>query len=161
MYYFLLLLFFIPNLILANDIKYFQQEVNYVINVTLDDKKHELNGNIEIEYINNSPNNLKEIFFHLWPNAYQDKTTALCKQKIKNKDTDLYYAHTDDRGYIDNLNFYVNGDPVKYEFNQDNTLEFDNEYRSPGWNRFKKNSFCRKPEETKGKPNQIQGNLTS
>ena len=120
MYYFLLLLFFIPNVILANDIKYFQQEVNYVINVTLDDKKHELNGNIEIEYINNSPNNLKEIFFHLWPNAYQDKTTALCKQKIKNKDTDLYYANKDDRGYIDNLNFYVNGDPVKYEFNQDN-----------------------------------------
>ena len=26
-----------------------------------------------------------------------------------------------------------------YEFNQDNSIEFDEEYRSPGWNRFKKN----------------------
>ena len=26
-----------------------------------------------------------------------------------------------------------------FEFNQDNSIEFDEEYRSPGWNRFKKN----------------------
>ena len=26
-----------------------------------------------------------------------------------------------------------------FEFNQDNTIEFDNEYRSPGWDRYKKN----------------------
>ena len=27
----------------------------------------------------------------------------------------------------------------EFEFNQDNEIEFDEEYRSPGWNRFKKN----------------------
>ena len=26
-----------------------------------------------------------------------------------------------------------------FEFNQDNSIEFDEEYRSPGWSRFKKN----------------------
>ena len=26
-----------------------------------------------------------------------------------------------------------------FEFNQDNSIEFDNEYRSPGWDRYKKN----------------------
>ena len=26
-----------------------------------------------------------------------------------------------------------------FEFNQDNSIEFDEEYRSPGWNRYKKN----------------------
>ncbi len=34
---------------------YWQQEVNYKINVTLDDKKHTLRGTEEIEYINHSP----------------------------------------------------------------------------------------------------------
>ena len=26
-----------------------------------------------------------------------------------------------------------------FEFNQDNAIEYNEEYRSPGWNRFKKN----------------------
>ena len=120
MYYFLLFFLFISNFIFSNNSEYFQQEVNYTINVTLDDKEHELNGNIEIEYINNSPDNLKEIFFHLWPNAYQDHCTALCKQKIRNKKINLYYANKNDRGYIDNLNFHINGDPIKYELDQNN-----------------------------------------
>ena len=30
-----------------------------------------------------------------------------------------------------------------YEFNQDNSIEFDEEYRSPGWNRYKKNKFLK------------------
>ena len=120
MYYFLLSFLFISNFIFADNLEYFQQEVNYVIDVTLDDKKHELNGNIEIEYINNSPDHLKEIFFHLWPNAYQEHCTALCQQKIRNKKIDLYYASKIDRGYIDNLNFHVNGDPIKYELDKNN-----------------------------------------
>ena len=34
-----------------------------------------------------------------------------------------------------NINKTIND----FEFNQDNSIEFDEEYRSPGWNRFKKN----------------------
>ena len=49
---------------------YFQQEVNYKIDVQLDDNEHLLQGTIEIEYINNSPDALTEIYMHLWPNAY-------------------------------------------------------------------------------------------
>ena len=30
-----------------------------------------------------------------------------------------------------------------FEFNQDNTLEFDGEYRSPGWDRYKKNKILK------------------
>jgi DNA helicase-2/ATP-dependent DNA helicase PcrA len=30
-----------------------------------------------------------------------------------------------------------------FEFNQDNSLEFDNEYRSPGWDRYKKNKILK------------------
>ena len=30
-----------------------------------------------------------------------------------------------------------------FEFNQDNSIEFDEEYRSPGWNRYKKNKMLK------------------
>ena len=30
-----------------------------------------------------------------------------------------------------------------FEFNQDNSIEFDNEYRSPGWDRYKKNKMLK------------------
>ena len=30
-----------------------------------------------------------------------------------------------------------------FEFNQDNTIDFENEYRSPGWNRYKKNKLLK------------------
>ena len=31
----------------------------------------------------------------------------------------------------------------EFEFNQDNSIEFDNEYRSPGWDRYKKNKLLK------------------
>ena len=30
-----------------------------------------------------------------------------------------------------------------FEFNQDNSIEFDGEYRSPGWDRYKKNKILK------------------
>ena len=30
-----------------------------------------------------------------------------------------------------------------FEFNQDNSIEFDEEYRSPGWDRYKKNKMLK------------------
>src|SRR5215510_8640708 len=59
---------------------YFQQEVKYTINVSLNDTKHELSAFENVVYIDNSPNELKEIYFHLWPNAYKNTETALAEQ---------------------------------------------------------------------------------
>ena len=30
-----------------------------------------------------------------------------------------------------------------FEFNQDNSLEFESEYRSPGWDRYRKNKLLK------------------
>ena len=30
-----------------------------------------------------------------------------------------------------------------FDFNQDNSIEFDGEYRSPGWDRYKKNKILK------------------
>src|SRR5688572_20973950 len=95
---------------------YFQQEVNYTIHVKLDDVKHELTGDETMEYINNSPDELTFIYIHLWPNAYKNNHTALAKQLVENGETKMFYAPDQDRGYIDQLDFKVDGQPVKLEY---------------------------------------------
>lgn len=65
---------------------YWQQQVNYTIGVVLDDKVHSLTGTEEIEYINNSPDKLDFIWFHLWPNAYKNETTAFAKQLFRDNE---------------------------------------------------------------------------
>lgn len=99
--------------------EYFQQEVNYKISVKLDDKNHKLFAEAEIEYINNSPHNLNEIYFHLWPNAYKNKNTALVKQQIKTMNYKLYNADESERGYITNLDFTVNGEKIEWEYHEE------------------------------------------
>lgn len=98
---------------------YFQQEVNYKIDVTLDDVTHKLSAFEKIEYINNSLQPLTYIYFHLWPNAYKNNETALAKQLLQSGETTMYFAKSEDLGYIDSLNFLVNGEVVKIEFDKD------------------------------------------
>ncbi len=95
-----------------NDKAYFQQQVEYKISVTLDDKKHQLSGDAEMKYINHSPDILTEIYFHLWPNAYKDRTSALCKQLVSEGNMQLYFAPDSLRGFMDELDFKVNNKPV-------------------------------------------------
>nr|MDQ3047261.1 M1 family metallopeptidase [Bacteroidota bacterium] len=113
----LLLLTLIPGVASAQ--KYFQQEVNYTINVKLDDVKHELTADESIEYINNSPSTLTFLYFHLWPNAYKDQSTALAQQQLENGETFFYYSKEEDRGYIDGLDFKVDGQSVKWDYVKD------------------------------------------
>lgn len=100
--------------------QYFQQEVNYKINVRLNDKTHELSAYEEIQYINNSNTSLPYIYFHLWPNAYKNHKSALAKQKLQQGETDFYYSKPEERGFIDSLDFKVNGESVKIEFDKEN-----------------------------------------
>ena len=45
--------------------EYFQQEVNHTIDVRLNDKNHTLMAEQSIEYINNSPDDLDVLWFHI------------------------------------------------------------------------------------------------
>ena len=98
---------------------YFQQEVNYKIDVKLNDVTHVLSAHEEIEYINNSNQSLSYIYFHLWPNAYKDHSTALAKQLLIHKKPDFYFSKPEERGFIDSLNFKVNGKEIKWEFDKE------------------------------------------
>ncbi|MEO5642759.1 MAG: M1 family metallopeptidase [Bacteroidia bacterium] len=99
---------------------YFQQDVAYDIKVSLDDVKHELNAFETIIYKNNSPDELTFIYMHLWPNAYKNNETALGQQLKEDGSLFFYYADDKDRGYIDSLDFKVNGESVKLEYFEGN-----------------------------------------
>jgi hypothetical protein len=88
---------------------YFQQQVNYTIDVTLNDIQNTLDGFEIINYTNNSPDTLTHIWFHLWSNAYKNDRTAFSEQLLKSGRTDFYFSDEDKRGYINRLDFKVNG----------------------------------------------------
>ncbi|MEO6831260.1 MAG: M1 family metallopeptidase [Chitinophagaceae bacterium] len=91
---------------------YFQQKVDTKIQVRLDDKKNFLHGFESFEYTNNSPDTLHYIYIHLWPNAYTSDRTKFAEQQVRNGSVDFYLSKTANRGYIDSLNFQVDGIPV-------------------------------------------------
>ncbi len=88
-------------------IDYWQQEVDYRIDVTLDDEAHTLKGYLEFDYSNNSPDDLEFIYVHLWPNAFKDLNTPFSKQQLEHGHTDFYFGKSEDRGYIKDLSFKI------------------------------------------------------
>lgn len=99
---------------------YFQQEVHYNIAVTLYDTSHFLRGNISFEYINHSPDTLRDIWLNLWGNAYKDSRSAFCKQKLRDADGRYYFSSPEDRGYFEGLDFKVNGNKAAWNFDPKN-----------------------------------------
>ncbi|MBL4594456.1 MAG: M1 family metallopeptidase [Flavobacteriales bacterium] len=95
---------------------YFQQEVNYNINVELDDENHELVAFEKITYTNNSTKTLHSIYFHVWPNAYKKYNSALGKQQLEDHNTKLYYAPDSILGYIDGLEFKVGDENLQWSY---------------------------------------------
>jgi hypothetical protein len=94
---------------------YWQQEVHYKIIVSLNDTTHTLRGTEELIYINHSPDSLTFLWFHIWPNAYRDKSTALFRQM---SDLGISYPRhkfNHDNGFIDSLLFLADGQTVKTE----------------------------------------------
>lgn len=88
---------------------YWQQKLSYDISVKLNDKDKTLTGSERIVYKNNSPSTLNFIWFHIWPNAYKNKTTALFQQ-ILNDTSRVHKLGKVEYGSISGLNFKVGGE---------------------------------------------------
>ncbi|SNC75066.1 hypothetical protein SAMN06265337_2687 [Hymenobacter gelipurpurascens] len=93
-----------------------QQETNYSIDVALNDQQHVLTGQEELTYVNHSPSALPYIWFHLWPNAYRDNNTAFARQQLRNGSRKFQFAKPEQRGSIDGLDFKVNGQAARLEY---------------------------------------------
>jgi hypothetical protein len=51
--------------------QYWQQEIAYTIDATIDEKENTITGNQSLIYTNHSPDTLHELYFHLYQNAFQ------------------------------------------------------------------------------------------
>jgi len=103
------ILFLISTLIYAQNKSYWQQECNYEIEVTLDDEQNKLDAFIKIAYTNNSPDELKEIYFHVWPNAFSTQKSAFAKQQVENGSSRFYNSTASQQGKMTDLAFKVDG----------------------------------------------------
>jgi hypothetical protein len=105
--YLLVLSIFISTTVFAQD-KYWQQHLTYQIDVSLNDTDKSLTGAETITYKNNSPSTLDFIWFHIWPNAYKNESTALFQQ-VKNDPSRSSKLEKYSPGSIEGLNFKTNG----------------------------------------------------
>jgi hypothetical protein len=93
---------------------YWQQKVDYTIEATLDDQKDMLKGKEKLVYTNNSPDDLKEIYFHMYWNAFKLGSHAMQhavesgEQEAIDKISKLTKK---DEGYIKITSIKVNGQP--------------------------------------------------
>lgn len=111
---FLFVAFGVSSTMMAQN--YFQQKVDYKIDVTLNDKNNTLSAYEEFVYTNNSSQTLDFIYIHLWPNAYKNNKTALANQLYDMNNMVLQYATDEEMGYIDSLDFKINGETAKWKF---------------------------------------------
>jgi len=85
---------------------YWQQRVEYVMNVNLDVTSHKVNGTQQLTYQNNSPDTLTKVYYHLYFNAFQpgsmmdvrsrslpDPDRRVVDRISKLKDDEMGYQH--------------------------------------------------------------------
>ena len=85
---------------------YWQQRVEYVMNVNLDVTSHKVNGTQQLTYQNNSPDTLTKVYYHLYFNAFQpgsmmdvrsrslpDPDRRVVDRISKLKDDEIGYQH--------------------------------------------------------------------
>ncbi len=111
------LLFLYTSILSARE--YFQQRVDYTINAGLDDQQHSLSCFESIVYTNNSPDELSELYIHLWPNAYKDETTPLAGSFYMDGISTMLQLKKENNGYIDSLDFQVDGERVSWALLRD------------------------------------------
>ena len=57
--------------VFSQSANYWQQKVDYKMNVVMDVKTYQYKGTQELIYTNNSNDTLKKVYYHLYPNAFQ------------------------------------------------------------------------------------------
>ncbi|HEY3405937.1 MAG TPA: M1 family metallopeptidase [Ohtaekwangia sp.] len=102
------------NVSLLAQSSYWQQHLQYTIEVELNDVEKSLTGRETIRYKNNSPDTLNFIWFHIWANAYKNDSTALLKQ-IRRDSTRQEKEKSLGYGSLDGLSFTVNNTPAQTE----------------------------------------------
>jgi len=86
------------------------QSLRYDLHVKFFPAEHTVDAVMKLEYTNHSPDTLNFIWFHVWPNAYRNDKTLYSDQLLENGDTRFYFSSKEKKGYINHLDFRVDGD---------------------------------------------------
>ncbi len=100
-----------------------QQKVNYRIEVQLDTKENTLRGKEILIYTNQSPDTLRWIWFHLYPNAYRDNRTLFAQGERRMGSSRFNLASPKERGYIRIDSLLADGIKAKTEFKRGDDTE--------------------------------------
>jgi hypothetical protein len=98
--------------------EYFQQTVNYKIDVTLHPEKKIYSGNEVMTYFNQSPDTLDFIWIHCYPNAYKDNSTPFARQRAKNLQYDFRFSSPEERGFLDFDKILIEGQEITGQFKE-------------------------------------------
>jgi len=73
--------------VVAQSSGYWQQQVDYKMDVSMDVKTYQYKGKQQLVYTNNSPDTLKKVYYHLYENAFQPGSEMDARlQSIKDPD---------------------------------------------------------------------------
>jgi len=89
-----------------------QQSVAYKIDVSLSTMEHTLTGQESLTYRNNSPDTLKEIWFHVYPNAYRDNRSAFARESYCDGSYRFFFAPKKERGYMEIRDLRMSALPI-------------------------------------------------
>ena len=110
---------------------YWQQDVHYTIDAEILDSLNIIDGQLSLQYWNNSPDTLEYVYFHLYQNAFQPKSYMESLYKNNNKKVTFGPHEKDGLGTVTE-SIQANGTDLKSEL--DNTIlkVFLNEPLLPG-----------------------------
>jgi len=122
MKYFLALAFFCASSALFAQKDYWQQKVEYQMDIDFDVNSHQYSGDQLLTYYNNSPDTLYRVFYHLYFNAFQPNSMMDTQSRtIEDPDprigTRLIDLKPSEQGYLHVDELMRNGKPLKYSEN--------------------------------------------
>ncbi|MGJ8665326.1 MAG: M1 family metallopeptidase [Patiriisocius sp.] len=113
-------LLFFGNVVAQNNTSYWQQHVDYTMNIDVDADANQYKGTQTLVYTNNSPDVLDRVFYHLYFNAFQPGS-EMDVRSLNIADPDGRVANRisklapDEIGYIKPTLLTQEGTPLKYE----------------------------------------------
>ena len=99
--------------------QYWQQRVEYSMDIDFDAEKHQFIGDQELTYFNNSPDTLTRVFYHLFFNAFQPGSMMDMRTQNRvdpdQKLIDIVNFTTEESGYLHVVSLSQNGNALQFE----------------------------------------------